>query len=208
MGLLRHPYANKECRTTTDHFHIENRSYLLPASSLELGYQSLPGKRNYLFDLGCGNTFQSSLEWLTTAYAQRQVEFDEIWAWEAGPVSSRDFWSSVPANIYSKIHFFNDAINNDVDSAANPVSILKSRLQQADVVVFKLDIDDEQLEEKLMQTLESKNLFINMTDLFYEEHFDAPEMRLYFQRPNRSWLDTFDRFYKLRHAGVRAHYWP
>ena len=45
-------------------------------------------------------------------------------------------------------------------------------------------------------------------EVFYESHFDAPEIAPYFGRTNVSWVDVLHDFSKRRQWGLRLHYWP
>lgn len=209
VGLLRHPSAHPACNVDEQSIDIEDRSHLLarPAFSMHLGSQA-QRQRHYLFDLGCGTTYTSSIGWFVDKYAQQDVHFDEIWAWEAKATPGADFWESVPQNMSSKLHFYNSFVNADVHSAASPIQILQEHLADASMIVFKLDIDNEELEEKLVNALASRGLLSHLDDFYYEEHFNAPEMQAYFGIPSRLWTDTMQRFADYRRQGVHVHYWP
>lgn len=80
LHSCRHPYTPKPCRPpSTPGGGIGDRSYiLLTGLSSEQFARAYPG-RKFMFDLGSGITYQSSLAWFVDAYGAEGIKFDEIW---------------------------------------------------------------------------------------------------------------------------------
>jgi len=75
--------------------------------------------------------------------------------------------------------------------------------------VFKLDIDNEPIEQALMAQLDADTAS-KIAELFFEQHFDIPEMRVYFHSSKGATKlpQVLDMFHKFRSLGSRLHYWP
>ncbi len=201
VGLLRSPFA-EPCGLGSSAVDVQDRNYMLLAPKDLTHYY--PG-RKLLFDLGTGSSFQSSLSWFVESYARNGIEFDEIWAWEALQTESHMYWRSVPEEYVPRLHFYNTYASDQLVPSA-PLEIIRTHFKQGDFIVVKLDIDNEILENSIMkQVLGLKHM---IGELFFEKHFDAPEMHPYFGELNTSFTDTLNVFHEFRSAGVRLHYWP
>ena len=205
VGLLRHPFA-APCDSFAINqasFDVQDREYLLLATKQFI--KSFPG-RKYLFDLGTGTSFSSSLQWFVDRYKQRGVIFDEIWCWEATATDAQAYWQSVPEQYVSKIHFYNTFATQGLGASA-PLGIMQGRYQKGDYVVVKLDIDNDALEDQILDGL--LKLRHKVGELFFEKHFDNEEMHPYFGEGLRTGLhETLQLFRKFRQVGARLHYWP
>lgn len=201
VGLLRSPFA-EPCGSGSSAVDVQDRNYMLLAPK-DLT-QHYPG-RKLLFDLGTGSSFQSSLSWFVDSYARNGVAFDEIWAWEALETESHKYWRSVPEEYVARLHFYNTFASDQLVPSA-PLEIIRSHFKQGDFIVVKLDIDNEILENSIMKQMLSMKHMIG--ELFFEKHFDAPEMHPYFGELNTSFTDTLKMFHEFRSAGIRLHYWP
>ena len=64
--------------------------------------------------------------------------------------------------------------------------------------------------QALMRQLENDpNMTSMIAEMFFEQHFDAPEMLDYFGWGLTTKLaDVLQLFHKLRSSGLRLHYWP
>eukprot|EP00891_Asterochloris_glomerata_P007234 jgi/Astpho2/7234/Aster-x1426 len=211
VGLLRHPFGHPHCYTPEFmEYNIENRSHLLAMPmSAPLSAKIFPGKK-YLLDLGCGGSYGSSLAWFVDKYHMRGLDFDEVWGWEAAQVDATAFWASVPPDVMPKLHFYNAYVSDDFKSPANPVNIISSIVQPGDMVVVKLDIDTEWLEQAIMGALMERHLLSVLAELYFEQHFSGTdEMNPYFGYDLKTTLkDTMHNFVSLRRRGIRIHYWP
>lgn len=105
VGLLRHPFAKPACvpagRAGTS---VQDRGYLvLLGSDPAFVKARYPGRR-YMFDAGTA-AFNSSLAWLTAAYARKGIHFDENFAWEVKDEVADGYWKTVPRHDAKRIHF-------------------------------------------------------------------------------------------------------
>lgn len=200
VGLLRNPFS-APCRGSSV-LDVQDRNYIFIAPEpLQKFY---PG-RKLLFDLGTGASFLSSLTWFADSYTRKGITFDEIWAWEAQATPPHEYWQTVPEEYVSKLHFYNTYASDQLSPTA-PLGILESRFKTGDFIVVKLDIDNEILENSIMRkvmTMKDK-----IAELFFEKHFDAPEMQPYFGKLSTTYNDTLTMFHQFRSLGIRLHYWP
>jgi hypothetical protein len=187
---------------------IQDRTYLMlqgaPWSTLQTMY---PG-RKYLVDAGT-NRYSSGLAWFVDTYKDIGVEFDEIFAWEAQQYKPDDYWREVPADVARRLHFYNQPIQAEPSAKMNPLAWIRHKFKPGDYIVFKLDIDNDELEDKFIrQIAESGDLKDMIAEMFFEKHFDSPDMRPWFGSPATSYLSALAGISKLRAAGIRIHYWP
>lgn len=201
VGLLRHPMATP-CASEGTAVDVQDRSYLMMATTSLTDYFT---GRKLLFDLGTGSSFQSSLSYIVEKYVDKGIVFDEIWAWEAAETSSHLYWQSVPELYVSRLHFYN-TYASDQSNPSSPIGIIQRHFRPGDFVVIKLDIDSEGLENNIMNEILKISHMVG--EVFFEKHFDAPEMHPYFGTLNTTYIDTLTMFNNFRSAGVRLHYWP
>ena len=202
VGLLRHPFA-PPCTLDVPGRDVQDRDYMLLAP---VALTSTFSGHKLLFDLGSGRDFDSSLRWFVDSYKNRGIEFDEIWAWEVQDTGPHEYWQTVPDEVVGKLHFYN-TYASDRSGLPSPLGILKSKFVPGDFIVVKLDIDNEDLESRIMQQV--LNMPEMIAEMFFEKHFDAPEMHPYFGQGLTSTLkDALTLFQKFRRAGLRLHYWP
>lgn len=126
VGLLRNPMATP-CSSRLPALDVQDRDYLLVATKTLTNH--FTGKKLF-FDLGTGDSFQSSLNWFVEKYHDRSIEFDEIWAWEAEQTDPHHYWQSVPNSYVSRLHFYN-TFASDQRSLSSPIhwaTISKRRL--------------------------------------------------------------------------------
>ena len=201
VGLLRNPHA-APCNNGKLALDVQDRNFLkLAPTTLTDDFAG----RKLLFDLGTGQSFQSSLLWFVQSYATRSIVFDEIWSWEAEEVGSHQYWESVPAEHVSKLHFYNTYASDETGPAA-PLGIIQRHFRPGDFIVVKLDIDNEVLESSIITKILDIRHMIG--ELYFEKHFDAPEMRPYFGELNTTYEETLTLFNQYRKLGIRLHYWP
>ncbi|DBB13185.1 TPA: hypothetical protein ACH3X3_004933 [Trebouxia sp. C0006] len=205
VGLLRNPFATP-CTSfdpKQNVIDVQDREYLLLASPTWTQY--FPG-RKLLFDLGTGTSFDSSLLWFVEKYQHLGVQFDEIWSWEARDTNPHAYWQTVPDKWVSKLHFYNTFATEHTNLSA-PLGMILDQYKAGDFVVVKLDIDNEELESIIVRGL--LDIAHVLGELFFEKHFDAPEMRPYFgDGLSTDLTGTLQMFRQYRSAGVRLHYWP
>ena len=209
VGHMRHPHGLKACvlagQTPID---VQSRAYIaLMGNSDDRLFDLYPG-RKILVDAGTG-TFDTSLAWFVSAYAARGIHFDAIYAWEANHVDAARYWASVPDELRPRLHFFNAPITPARASRMNPVTLIKEVADPGDFVAFKLDIDNDAVETAIMDQLEADDCAIErIAEMFYEKHYDSPDMREYFGAPPVTLAQATHNFAALRRKGLRLHYWP
>ena len=202
MGLLRIPHSVACSTEGTQTVDVDSRDYILlgpPSFS-----QYFPG-RKLLFDIGTGTSYQSSMQWLIEHYEQQRVVFDEIWCWEAQQVQAHEYWASVPVSLMAKVHFYNTYATVG-SNGSSPIVVIKQMHRPGDFVAVKLNIDNEEIEDIIMGQLFDHADLVN--EVFFEKHFDAPEMQPWFGKLQTSLNDTLSFFRQYRSAGMRLHYWP
>lgn len=212
---MRHPVQSKRILKTG----IINNDFVLLGSSMKTLLPSHKSNhKNYLFDAGT-STFQSSLWWFTCLYHQRDTIFDQIFGWEYSLLDPVPFWEEVPPFIREKYHFYNSPMTSDLNGGNSPLRMIKSIANENDFVSFKLDIDTPEIEiPTVLHILEDQRLHKLIDEFFFEYHFRCEfMMRLgwvsssipetfrgeYLRRHDAMLL-----FQKLRHLGIRSHFWP
>ena len=82
-----------------------------------------------------------------------------------------DFWSGVPSDMISRIHFFNVAAEIDINSDRSPVGLLKRKCSVQDFCVIKIDVDTAEVELAWIdQILLDSDLSSKIDELFWEHH--------------------------------------
>lgn len=118
VGITRHPFSL--CHPLNVSIpknliaSIFNIDYLLlqPDGKESVASRGRHGGKNFLFDLGT-NYFRTGLGALLCKYSMAGVEFDEIYAWEAGAVNRQLYWDNVPKELHRRLHFYNVPVSAD-----------------------------------------------------------------------------------------------
>ena len=79
-----------------------------------------------------------------------------------------------------------------------------------DFIAIKLDVDNPVLENAIMAEIDADpGLITAIGEMFYEMHYDHPEMAVHFGTNNGHTLeDVTATFGRLRAKGLLLHYWP
>ena len=150
VGYMRHPYGLAACaKPGTPAVHIEDRSYLMMLGASTQAVRARHPGRAVLVDAGT-SAFNSSMGYLLSAYAAPDIDFDAIYAWEASPVDASMYWASVPDLVKPRFHAYNTPATPEVDSSMNPVQWIKKMYRPGDFIVFKLKIDNDEVESALI----------------------------------------------------------
>jgi hypothetical protein len=107
-------------------------------------------------------------------------------------------------------HWFNIRASPDAGNWDNPLNHLRAIARKEDYVLFKLDIDNNPIEEAFVaQLLASPELLALIDDFFWEHHVNfAPMAVIWREEKNPKRMeDSLKLFDALRKAGVRAHSW-
>jgi hypothetical protein len=124
----------------------------------------------------------------------------------------------VPPKWAHTYNFYNAPISSDINEKFHPFSVMKSlSVKPDDFVSFKLDIDTPEVEIPIALELLKNSKFTELVDeFFFELHFrceflkdlwgyDMPE---YVNGLKLSRAGALEYFAKLRHKGIRSHFWP
>jgi hypothetical protein len=209
VGHMRHPHALQACVPPgVKAADVQDRSYLMLLGDDVSAIRARHPGRAILVDAGT-NKFASSLGYLLPAYAARGILFDAIYAWEAQPANQTEYWNSVPDDVKPRLHFYNAPVTPQAGSSMNPVDWIKNMYRPGDYVVFKLDIDNDEVEGALVeQILDLEGAGEMIAEMFFEKHYTAPDMKPYFGSPATEYPAAVRLMQALRMKGVRVHYWP
>jgi len=171
--------------------------------------------RALLFDLGATRwdpQHVTGFRWTVETFERLGVTFDRIFAWEAVPISTVDFFGPMPLHLASRTHLYNTPVARPGHGGvADALAVLREVARPQDFVVFKLDIDADVLEEEIALTLLQDDALAARVDvLFFEHHSDTHGVM------NPSWGDDLRRslhesillFQAFRKRGILAHSWP
>jgi hypothetical protein len=120
-------------------------------------------------------------------------------------------WAEVPNELKPVYRWFNIPASPLALNGDNPLTHLRSQARKEDYVIFKLDIDNNYVEEQIVeQLLASPELLALIDDFYWEHHVNFQPMtslwELYPDDPKRM-NHSLNLFTALRQAGVRAHSW-
>ena len=83
----------------------------------------------------------------------------------------RQYWSVVPDEYVSRLHFYNTGFDTNTSHAAHPMNIIRAIFKPGDVVIIKLDIDNSELELSVIKEIEDNPVLIRMiTEMYFEMH--------------------------------------
>lgn len=231
VGHLRHPefHCIGPHRDTLE--RMFNADYLLLPWAIEVARK--PGGRNFFFDVGASvygwNCVMGCQRWFIEAYKAHGIEFDRIIGWEMAAQNQSMLWTSdkgYPRAMHPHVTYFNTPVSGAVGDGDNPYTHVLALTRPEDYVVFKLDIDHNELEVALVhQLLASPKLLSLVDEFFWEHHVHGSPLRKtrvsFMGRPNIGWgdhtpsktaidgglADSYRLFTQLRKAGIRAHAW-
>jgi len=210
VSHLRHPLAR--C-TNESSFLLTTRSYIIPPPYI------YPKTKKYYFDAGASSWSTGaggpSLDYFTKVWLRHGIDFDMIEAWDPS-TTPEEFSVSVPINYRNRSKFYNQTVVSNIYYHTGTTPFIpyhiRKKTQKNDYVLFKLDIDNGELEQGIVDHLLSKcNEDLDYIDEFVWEHHVQGN---YLMAPN--WLntssslsvhDSYQIFLELRKLGIRAHSW-
>ena len=226
-GLGLTPALTRDTEDAKAHLFLDPAFYALLAAHLRATPPSgTAPPRALLFDIGStrwepvldSETGFGGARWFVDAYAKLGIEFDSVFAWEARPVPARDYFGSMPLALAGKWHFYNFPVagprhvgGGALPGPEDPLELLRAVARPGDLVVFKIDIDTEALEESIVaQLLLDQGLGALVDDLYFEHHVRNEVMgpRGWGGGQVRDVQDSIEFFQALRRHGIRAHSWP
>jgi len=215
VGFLRHPsFQLRYCTNPNNWEFITNKDYMFTSWAFE-GHVNHLQQRFFLFDLGSGpGPGGSGQHWFTKVYRDRGIVFDRILAWEAKVHKPELFWDTLPIEVHDIFSFYNVAVDPRPLARDNPLRILRSLAKPHDFVVFKIDIDNSEVEESLVnQILSDSTLSMRIDELYWEHHVSMSPMQykgwgVHVDRhTNQTLAASYGLFIELRKRGIRAHSW-
>ncbi|XP_055350092.1 uncharacterized protein LOC129596770 [Paramacrobiotus metropolitanus] len=210
--LTRHPFfcSKEPIAGKPNGDYVVDKSYLLLDWDKRRNWIK---KRALYFDLGA-STFDNgaggnSQQWIIEHYAKRGILFDSIFAWEALAMNALDVFKVIPQQYYHKYHWYNFPITAKVEDGRNPWTVLSNTAESEDFVVVKLDIDNPDIENALVEQIMNNETLSGLIDEFYfEHHVNVTPMWPYWGQSYDLFLkDTYSTFLKLRKTGIAAHGW-
>ena len=205
-GIGRHPFAQVGCKLPVAMTNIFNISYLVLANHCQ---RAKPVTK--FFDMGCtvynekkrmASASGSSIPMFKRLYSTGCITFDEIWGWESKQIPN--WWNHVPVSARPSMHFYNTPVS------AKEFSYALERCAESDLVIVKLDIDNTLVEMEIIEVIEARAHLID--ELFFEYHyyFDGMDFgwgNLDAIRARHNVTSAIHLMTRLRHKGIRAHFW-
>ena len=208
VGHMRHPHAIPGCEPHgVIRANVEDRTYIMLLGDKPAAVRARYPGRAILVDAGT-NKYRTSLGWLVPSYAAAGVHFDAIYAWEATKHNA-SYWDAVPADVQPRLHFYNAPVTPEPGSAMNPVDWIRDMHRPGDFIVFKLDIDRDDIESAFIkQILDWPAAGEVIAEMFFEKHYASADMKRHFGTPATDYPGALRLMQSLRAHGVRAHFWP
>ena len=212
-GLLRNPYF---CLKGEE--FLVDKGYLLIPKNVSKRMEHLPNNRApkaFLFDLGASlytsGIGGASQQWFVDMYESKGIQFDGVYAWEASPHPPKEVWELIPGRLKPVYHWYNIPVNPVPGNTDNPLEYIKRTAVKEDYVILKIDIDNSDIEEELIQQLLVSNELLDLVDdFFFEHHVDTKPMYPYWghgSRLNKTLKHAYQVLTTLRNVGVLAHAW-
>eukprot|EP00798_Chlamydomonas_sp_ICE-L_P006789 gene6789-30754_t len=132
-------------------------------------------------------------------------------AYQAGGVDPWGIFKAVPPELQHAYQYFNVPVGTDFTNEGNPLNIMKRIVKPEDFMVFKIDIDNSDVETKIVDYIMSDSLLPFLIDeMFYEHHVNFHLMNKYWGTDNSPTHidDSYRIFLSLRKKGIRMHGWP
>jgi hypothetical protein len=210
-GPLRHP---RLCAPGWRDPDVIRRDWLVIDPWLPRLTLSNRHKRIYV-DAGSSTWFGdavmgSSQVWFWSLFARWCAPFTSIHAWEKKVFAPERVFRHIPAMIRPNYHWYNIPATTGAEDGDNPLFHLLKVAVPQDYVLFKLDIDHNPTEEKIVDLMLANSTMLSLIDEFFWEH------HVVFPAMQRAWGllpdmkdqgTTIELLTKMRRAGVRAHSW-
>lgn len=149
IGLLRDP---RKCYDETSGTFVQSKEYFLPINghlleflrSHERSRKACHAPQTFLFD--CGASFYSDanmqgMKWIIDWYMKAGIQIFNVVGYEKTVIKGDLHLVGVPDWLIPGFQYFNHAVEIDVKSIWNPVTMIKKKCRVDDFVIFKLDID-------------------------------------------------------------------
>ena len=181
--------------------------------------QSPRAHMHFLMDLGAsvyngwhGDTGAVGAWWIVNRSKRQKVDYDWVVSFEYEKIDPDVIFAGVPDDLLPRYIYFNHGVEKTAGGRWNPWRILQGMGATADdYVVVKLDIDNPEIENELVDQFMKSPILLGLIDeMFYEHHVNTKVMRGWWGTQNsRIYMkDTYRNFTALRVQGVRMHAWP
>ncbi len=133
-----------------------------------------------------------------------------MFAWEVTFTAPEVVWGQVPGPLRPRYHWLNVPAASAVGDWDNPLTHIAAVAKPEDYVLFKLDIDNNDVEEAIVEgLLASPHLLSLIDEMVWEHHvWFKPMAGVWgltdWSKPMNHSLSLFS---ALRRAGVRIHSW-
>eukprot|EP00913_Durusdinium_trenchii_P021718 g20407.t1 len=194
-GAAGHPLASEGCAMGNQSIDEQNVTYLLPENACTKEGNRTKG---VFFDLGCGanvvgfenydyaaaangSGMRSSIPFFFRMYADRCIDFQAIYAWQAERVDHKHFWDPLPDPIRARFRFFNrpvqehlcpDSPQGNLTERGGFLKLLTATVSLEDYVVVKVDMGSLALETRELAIVESIAHLPELSNLIDELYFD------------------------------------
>lgn len=176
-----------------------------------------PTSQIILIDLGASLEFHSSHDQpavtLMKKFEKFGMRFDHIYAFEATPTDpSKVYHKLLPQEYFNSYHWINTGVSAGKNDKMNPLYSLITSFHEDDLVIMKLDIDAQEVENPLaQQLLENDNVNKRVDHFYFEHHVRLYEMRAWWGKDidmaSPTVNDSFALMSGLRKKGVASHFW-
>ena len=208
VALLRHPSVFCISEDVAD---VLRKDWLILPPPNFAGPENV--WRRVLVDLGASlyssGAGGASQKWFWEEYANRNMKFDRIFAWEAVVHPPKDIFNGLPEGLLHRLSYYNVPIDATVGGQHNPATFLKACCTKDDYVVMKLDIDTGKLESNILQQiLGDDEAWPLLDEVFFEHHTEGTPMVQYWgDTVSGDITDSYKLFLDMRTRGIRAHSW-
>ena len=192
IGLARDP---RKCWDVMAENFTQSKEHMIPKSrhladilngtvgkSSRFTMASRGPEKAILFDAGAtyySDTGSQSTKWIIDWYTEHGIVIKNVVAWEKKLIDKSLHTLGVPQWLMPGYEFNNFAIETNPVSKRNPIKVIKEMCDNVDFVVFKLDIDNFQVETILHQLKDDPVAMALIDDFYFEQHFSNKAMRLH-----------------------------
>lgn len=235
-GYLRHPQFGICMNNTNKKFENKfNISHLIISNNCDRSKYSHANqnRRNIFFDLGASVGFKGikhgisriasnsgsgigpSIPLFYSMYADKCIEFDDVFAWEVHKYSPQEWWGELPPKLRAKVRFYNVPVEENFGRGKikrnSFLHLLKSYTMQEDFVVIKVDMDTPKMESRIVKAIADDKFLSRLVDeIFFEYHVYMDGLQFGW-RINSTTTDDVDDalqlMHRLRKLGIRSHFW-
>lgn len=145
--------------------------------------------------------------WFYDYFKSKFIGIDQVLAFEYSGLDPNVYWPQIPEDLMGKLTLINVGVKKT--GKFNPWNTIKRIAHPNDYVLVKLDIDNAEIENELInQVLNDMSVSTLIDEMFFEMHVNVTEMLPFWSMNNGTLKDSYTIFTKLRERGIRMHSWP